>query len=113
MSPMLQRFFAGLVRPRSIAASELATVLPTLWSIVFVITSVFCINLSAVAENISKDASNAAERSADSQDLLLLGPLEPTRLRIKITVDGEPFRAAWLDTFNRIFESWLGQRRAA
>ncbi len=43
---------------------------------------------------------------AEVQDLLLLGPLEPTRLRLKIEIDGVPFRTAWRETFNRLFDQF-------
>ena len=37
------------------------------------------------------------------QDLLLLGPLEPIRLRLIVEIDGIPFRTAWLNVFDRLF----------
>jgi Ca2+-binding EF-hand superfamily protein len=40
------------------------------------------------------------------QDLLLLGPLEPIRLRLRIEIDGVPFRTAWREVFNRLFDQF-------
>ena len=64
-----------------------------------------CLNgFTIAAEPPSQAATSGEEVSADAQDLLLLGPLEPTRLRCRIEVDGEPFQAAWVGAFNRLFD---------
>lgn len=60
--------------------------------------------IALAADSKSADPSDAD--TADTQDLLLLGPLEPTRLRVRIIIDGVPFRTAWLDTFNRLFDQY-------
>jgi Ca2+-binding EF-hand superfamily protein len=51
----------------------------------------------------------AAESPADSdravrQDVLLLGPLEPLRVRLSVDIDGMPFRKVWGDAFERLFD---------
>jgi|GEM_PF-3600874 len=60
---------------------------------------------SVVAADPPQDRPNDPD-TVDTQDLLLLGPLEPTRLRVRIVIDGVPFRTAWLDTFNRLFDQY-------
>jgi Ca2+-binding EF-hand superfamily protein len=40
------------------------------------------------------------------QDVLLLGPLEPIRLRLRIEIDGVPFRTAWREAFDRLFDQF-------
>ncbi|WP_010584478.1 hypothetical protein [Schlesneria paludicola] len=47
-----------------------------------------------------------AHELPDAQDLLLLGPVEPTRVRLRIEIDGVPFRTAWRDTFGRLFDQF-------
>ena len=42
----------------------------------------------------------------DIQDILLLGPLEPNRLRLHIEVEGVPFRRAWRDAYDRLFDAF-------
>ena len=42
----------------------------------------------------------------DVQDILLLGPLEPSRLRLRIEIEGAPFKQAWRDAFNRLFDQF-------
>ena len=44
--------------------------------------------------------------TASEQDLLLLGPLEPIRLRLVIEIDGLPFRTGWRNVFNRLFDQF-------
>ena len=48
----------------------------------------------------------AAVDLPDSQDLLLLGPVEPTRMRLRVEIDGVPFRTAWRETLNRLFDQF-------
>lgn len=38
------------------------------------------------------------------QDLLILGPLEPLRVRLLIEVDGIPFRQAWRNSLERLYD---------
>jgi Ca2+-binding EF-hand superfamily protein len=58
------------------------------------------------AEQAFSTGSQGTDSASDSQDLLLLGPVEPTRLRLRIEVDGQPLREAWRDAFDRIFEQF-------
>ncbi len=51
-------------------------------------------------------ASDGATNASDVQDLLILGPLEPIRLRLKIEIDGVPFRTAWQEALNRLFDQF-------
>ena len=53
--------------------------------------------------------SEAAELSS-YQDVLLLGPLEPLRVRLVIEIDAVPFRKVWLDAFERLFERFDSDR---
>lgn len=46
------------------------------------------------------------EPPADAQDVLLLSPLEPLRLRLRVEIDGVPFRNVWAENFNRIFDQF-------
>jgi len=49
---------------------------------------------------------NGGDAMSDVQDVLLLGPLEPIRLRLRIEIDGVPFRTAWRDAFDRLFDQF-------
>ena len=40
------------------------------------------------------------------QDLILLGPLEPIRLRLIVEIDGQPFRTVWRNVFDRLFDQF-------
>ena len=56
------------------------------------------------AENTNPPEGKAAQGdAADVQDLLLLGPLQPIRLRLRIELEGVPFRTAWRSAFDRWF----------
>ncbi|MGE5191685.1 MAG: hypothetical protein ACM3U2_04230 [Deltaproteobacteria bacterium] len=57
-----------------------------------------------------EDAAEVAGPPPDVQDLLLLGPLEPIRLRLRIEIDGVPFRTAWREAFNRLFDQFDSDR---
>jgi hypothetical protein len=61
--------------------------------------------LVAGAEPPANDPTGADTQS-DVQDVLLLGPLEPIRLRLRIEIDGVPFRAAWREAFDRLFDQF-------
>lgn len=45
----------------------------------------------------------------DVQDLLVLGPTRPLFIRLRITIDGRPFREVWQERFDELF---AGQDRA-
>jgi Ca2+-binding EF-hand superfamily protein len=67
----------------------------------------FALLAALVAHAESPDgASDGTSADADVQDLLLLGPLEPIRLRLRIEIDGVPFRTAWREAFNRLFDQF-------
>ncbi len=59
------------------------------------------VGLAAQAEPPVKDSTGP-----DVQDVLLLGPLEPIRLRLRIEIDGVPFRTAWRESFDRMFDQF-------
>jgi Ca2+-binding EF-hand superfamily protein len=46
----------------------------------------------------------ADDAASDAQDLVLLGPTRPVLLRLRITLDGKPFRAQWQARFDELFE---------
>lgn len=46
------------------------------------------------------------QSSSSEQDLLILGPLEPIRLRLNIEIDGQPFRVARRNIFDRLFDQF-------
>jgi Ca2+-binding EF-hand superfamily protein len=48
-------------------------------------------------------AAHCAPRDDDVQDLLVLGPTRPLLVRLRVTVDGEPFRALWQKHFDEFF----------
>jgi Ca2+-binding EF-hand superfamily protein len=50
--------------------------------------------------------ADAGTAAPDVQDVLLLGPLEPIRLRLRIEIDGVPFRTAWREAFHRLFDQF-------
>ena len=55
-----------------------------------------------------RGAIHAAEPSTSvtaHQDLLLLSPLEPLRVRLVIEINGVPFRKTWSDTIARQFDT--------
>jgi Ca2+-binding EF-hand superfamily protein len=60
----------------------------------------------AHAESPAGNAAGMADPEPDVQDLLLLGPLEPIRLRLRIEIDGVPFRTAWREAVNRLFDQF-------
>ncbi len=68
---------------------------------VFVAISLALCGPLSAAEQVSSPAQ---------QDILLLGPLEPVRVRLAIEVDGVPFRKVWLDTFQRMFDLFDADR---
>ena len=52
------------------------------------------------------EVAPVAAPEPDVQDLLILGPLEPIRLRLRIEIDGVPFRTAWREAVNRLFDQF-------
>jgi len=48
--------------------------------------------------------SLAGEASPDVQDIVFLGPTRPVLLRLRITIDGQPFRNHWRQRFEEVFE---------
>jgi Ca2+-binding EF-hand superfamily protein len=48
--------------------------------------------------------ADSAAPPSPHQDLVLLGPLEPLRVRLAIEVDGTSFRKVWIDTYQRMFD---------
>ena len=55
----------------------------------------------AIAEDRAESSSGLA---ADVQDILFLGPIRPLLVRLRISVDGHPFRQVWQNRFNELFE---------
>src|SRR5262249_6825750 len=51
-------------------------------------------------------APNGADAQTDVQDVRWPGPLEPIRLRLRIEIDGVPFRTAWREAFDRLFDQF-------
>lgn len=39
------------------------------------------------------------------QDLIVLGPTRPLVLRLRVTIDGKPFRDAWQERFDELFDA--------
>lgn len=64
------------------------------------------VSLAGYAEPPAKTAAESADPEPDVQDLLLLGPLEPIRLRLRFEIDGIPFRTAWRNAFDRLFDQF-------
>ncbi len=60
--------------------------------------------LLAFAATPALAAAPAAD-GADVQDVLFLGPLRPVVLRLRISLDGKPFRQAWLARLNELFDA--------
>lgn len=50
--------------------------------------------------------STISDQAAGQQDLLLLGPLEPIRLRLIIEIDSVPFRTVWRTMFDRVADQF-------
>jgi Ca2+-binding EF-hand superfamily protein len=44
-----------------------------------------------------------SQLAPDVQDLVFMGPMRPLLFRLHITVNGQPFRQAWLERFNELF----------
>jgi Ca2+-binding EF-hand superfamily protein len=62
--------------------------------------------LLAVIQALAADkapAPIATTASADVQDMLFLGPMRPLILRLRVTIDGVPFRDAWQERFSELF----------
>jgi Ca2+-binding EF-hand superfamily protein len=72
--------------------------------------ALFIICLLALRGPVIAAEPAAPANSAEHQDVLLLGPLEPLRMRLAIEVDGVPFRKVWLDTFQRLFDLFDADR---
>jgi Ca2+-binding EF-hand superfamily protein len=62
--------------------------------------------VAAHADPPPKTATEPAESAPEVQDILLLGPLEPIRLRLRIEIDGVPFRTVWREAFHRLFDQF-------
>ncbi len=43
------------------------------------------------------------EQSPDAQDVIFLGPTRPLLLRLRIEIDGRPFRQVWQERFDELF----------
>src|SRR5262245_59012773 len=71
------------------------------------VVTAFALFASAFVACAELRGDNAVESAApDVQDVLLLGPLEPIRLRLRIEIDGVPFRTVWREAFNRLFDQF-------
>ncbi|HEX3725303.1 MAG TPA: hypothetical protein VHV08_03635 [Pirellulales bacterium] len=61
---------------------------------------VACISSIAAAE---LPAAPRAAPADDVQDFVLLGPLRPIVFRLRVTIDGRPFRQVWQERFDELF----------
>lgn len=59
------------------------------------------LSTSLRADDVPRASATAAD--SDVQDLVLLGPTRPVILRLRILLDGKPFRAAWQARFDELF----------
>lgn len=44
-----------------------------------------------------------AQSSPDAQDVIFLGPTRPLLLRLRVEIDGKPFRQVWQERFDELF----------
>jgi Ca2+-binding EF-hand superfamily protein len=47
--------------------------------------------------------ARGAGQSPDAQDVIFLGPTRPLLLRLRIEIDGKPFRQVWQERFDELF----------
>ncbi|HEV3025906.1 MAG TPA: hypothetical protein VGX76_25705, partial [Pirellulales bacterium] len=60
--------------------------------------------IGAAAQRARSEAdAGPSHPRPERQDILFLGPLRPLVIRLRITVDGKPFREAWLARFDELF----------
>ena len=67
-----------------------------------------CLGLASPSSAEDLEAStNRAEQpqaaEAEAQDLLLFGPLRPVWIRLRVTIDGTPFREIWRQNIRTLF----------
>ncbi len=65
---------------------------------------VLLVGLMALARG-ADIAPSRLETSPDVQDLIVLGPTRPLVLRLRITIDGLPFREVWQERFDELFDA--------
>lgn len=66
----------------------------------------FVVDRLALADQTVTTVLTESVVSPDEQDLLLLGPIEPTRVRLRIEIDGVPYRTAWRMALERLFDQF-------
>lgn len=77
-----------------------------LLTIIGLIVLSFGLRFAGAKDRPPPDATSNSRGPSSEQDLIILGPLEPIRLRLMIEIDGQPFRAVWRSTFDRMFDQF-------
>src|SRR5581483_11732796 len=59
--------------------------------------------LLAVQASLAKSDDVAVRSDDDVQDLLFCGPLRPIWIKLRVTIDGRPFREVWRSNVRQVF----------
>jgi hypothetical protein len=59
--------------------------------------------VAARGETIEDPAVAREQAPDDAQDLIFMGPLRPVWMRLRVTIDGKPFRVIWRANVDRLF----------
>lgn len=55
------------------------------------------------SENLARPGEGLGAAPDDAQDLIFMGPLRPVWMRLRVTIDGKPFRVIWRANVDRLF----------
>src|SRR5215469_4234904 len=55
------------------------------------------------AEESTTRGGDQVQASDDAQNLLFFGPLRPIWIRLRVTIDGKPFRESWQANIKKLF----------
>jgi Ca2+-binding EF-hand superfamily protein len=61
------------------------------------------LGFSSAPVSAETPSSPDAPASPDAQDVILLGPTRPLLLRLRVEIDGKPFRQIWQERFDELF----------
>jgi Ca2+-binding EF-hand superfamily protein len=70
-----------------------------LWSLALAVG----LTSSSPAEDSATRSDEQVQAPNDAQSLLFFGPLRPVWIRLRVTIDGKPFRESWQANIQRLF----------